>query len=352
MAMDHFLPITSPQRDNLIADRPGEIKIGQQCQLLAPGSLSAALQQAKQQGGRYVLMGVPEDLGPRANLGRGGAEGAWQAFLQRFCNLQHNQFIRSEEIILAGQVNTVDLQQRGAGLDTSDPQQLQRLRQLVAELDVRVSDTIHTIRQHQLIPIVIGGGHNNALPILQGCSQAETQPLACINLDPHTDFRALEGRHSGNGFSYAADQGWISHYFSLGMHELKNSAANLQQLANHHFPAISYQEIWNRREISLEEALQDASCYLLDSGLSIGVELDLDSIAFMPASAYTNCGVSMQDAEYYVHRIAGLPRTCYLHLAEGAPAQHPAGIAAGISDVGQACAGLVSTFIQAHQAND
>ncbi|NQY12901.1 MAG: arginase family protein, partial [Henriciella sp.] len=67
------------------------------------------------------------------------------------------------------------------------------------------------------IPIVIGGGHNNAYPILKGMSQGRHSTFAAINLDPHTDFRALEGRHSGNGFHYATEQGFLSHYFCLGM---------------------------------------------------------------------------------------------------------------------------------------
>jgi arginase family enzyme len=29
-----------------------------------------------------------------------------------------------------------------------------------------------------------------------------------INFDAHSDFRILEGRHSGNGFSYAYEEGF------------------------------------------------------------------------------------------------------------------------------------------------
>ena len=32
-------------------------------------------------GIKYVLVGIPEDIGPRANVGNGGAELGWQAFL-------------------------------------------------------------------------------------------------------------------------------------------------------------------------------------------------------------------------------------------------------------------------------
>lgn len=331
------------------SSRSGEIRLGQQLLLPKHPGLAASLSEFKRQGARFVLLGIPEDIGPRANIGRGGADRGWPAFLARFCNLQQNAFIRGKEIALLGHILCDDLQQQSQILDLSREQDLAQLRQLVAQLDQRVSTVISEIARHDLMPIVIGGGHNNAYPILKGMSLGKATTLAAINLDPHTDFRALEGRHSGNGFHYATEQGFLSHYFSLGMHELKNSAANIAGLNARHFPFISYQKIWSRREMTLEQALQVATCYLGDSGQPIGIELDLDSISFMPASAYTSCGVSISDAEYYVHTIALLDKCCYLHLAEGAPVQHPAGIDAGYSDVGQGYAALVASFIQSKQ---
>jgi formiminoglutamase len=34
-----------------------------------------------------------------------------------------------------------------------------------------------------------------------------------INFDAHSDFRILEGRHSGNGFSYAYEEGFLKKIF-------------------------------------------------------------------------------------------------------------------------------------------
>lgn len=334
---------------DFISQRIGETKIGQQLLLPNINDLQSTLSDFKKQGAKFVLLGIPEDIGPRANLGRGGSTHGWQAFLSRFLNLQQNAFIHSTEIGLLGNIVTDDLQQASANLDLTQQSDLNTLRQLVSVLDTRVSDTIQAIAQFNLIPIVIGGGHNNAYGILKGMSQAKNTPMAAINLDPHTDFRNLEGRHSGNGFSYAANENILSHYFSLGMHELKNSAENIQSLNQHHFPFVSYQQIYVRREVSFEQAIEDARCYLTDSNAPIGIELDVDALSFMPASAYTNVGVDISDAQFYIHAIAQLPHSCYLHLAEGAPIQHPSGLEAGTSDVGQGCAALVSAFIQAKQ---
>jgi formiminoglutamase len=335
--------------DQYLSSRAGEERLGEQLSLPNNGDLTLSLADFKRDGIRFVLLGIPEDLGPRANLGRGGSDQGWAAFLGRFCNLQHNAFIKGSELALLGHIQCHDLQEQSHRLDLSKAADLTQLRLLVARLDQRVTEVVAEIVRHDLIPIIIGGGHNNAYPIIKAISLAKETTIAAINLDPHTDFRALEGRHSGNGFSYASEQNFLSHYFSLGMHELKNSAANLKSLNNQHFPTISYQQIWTRREMTLEQALRVASCYLADSGKPIGLELDLDSISFMPASAYTNCGVSICDAQFYVHTIGSLAKCCYLHLAEGAPIQHPAGLASGINDVGQAYAALVTSFIQAKQ---
>jgi formiminoglutamase len=40
-----------------------------------------------------------------------------------------------------------------------------------------------------------------------------------INFDAHSD-RILEGRHSGNGFSYAYEEGFLKKYFIFGLHEI------------------------------------------------------------------------------------------------------------------------------------
>ena len=322
----------------LISDRPNEIKIGQQLLLPVSNNLEQVLETFKNQGAKFILLGIPEDIGPRANLGRSGSTEGWQAFLSRFLNLQQNNFIRSNEIGLLGHIITDDLQRLSNDLDLATTSGLNTIRELVSQLDERVSEVIKAIASLDLIPIIIGGGHNNAYGILKGMSQAKAKPMAAINLHPHTDFRSIEGRHSGNGFSYAANENLLSHYFSLGMHELKN-----------YFPYVSYHQIYVRREMSFEQAIDDACCYLNDSHAPVGIELDVDAISFMPASAYTNVGVDVNDAQFYVHTIAQLPQSCYLHLAEGAPCQHSSGNDAGVSDVGQGLAALVSSFIQSKQ---
>lgn len=337
--------------------RSGETRLGESLFWPAADSdFTGALQQAKAAGVRFVILGIPEDIGPRANLGNGGADLGFIAFLKRFLNLQANPFLDSSNIWVMGDIHCKDLQQQSQNLDVKDPAQLAALRALCAQVDERVTPVVQAIFSAGLLPIVIGGGHNNALPILQALAQQTGAAVNAVNLDPHCDFRLLEGRHSGNGFSYAKAQQWLDRYFVVGLHELKNSAAALAQMQQAGVGFCSYQDIYLRQKCSFEQALHSALAYFsadrTPGGIptSLGIELDTDSISMMPVSAFTNCGVTVSSAERYVYYFASLPQSCYLHLAEAAPSQHPAGLAAGMSEAGQVLTALVLAFIQAKTA--
>ncbi len=355
--------LTSYQAASLAAFqqlRSGETRLGETLFWpTAASDFTTALQQAKATGVRFVILGIPEDIGPRANLGNGGADLGFVAFLKRFLNLQANPFIDGSVIWVAGEIHCGDLQQQSQSLDVKDPAQLTLLRRLCAEVDERVTPVVQAIFAAELLPIVIGGGHNNALPILQALALQTDAPVNAVNLDPHCDFRLLEGRHSGNGFSYAKDRNYLDRYFVVGLHELKNSAAALTQMQQAGVGFCSYQDMYLRHNCSFEQSLKLAQDYFDAPGQDapqystptpLGIELDTDSISMMPVSAFTNCGVTVSSAERYVFYFASLPQSRYLHLAEAAPSQHPAGLAAGMSEAGQVLTALVLAFIQAKTA--
>lgn len=328
-----------PQRDDLLADvncRDGEHKIGQMV-TIADESTDINLTSC-----RFALIGIPEDIGPRANLGRGGAYGAWSAFLRYFLNLQSNALLSGKDILVLGEVDCRDLM-----LDSQNETTPDKLRELCSILDDRVTSVMEAVFAAQLIPVVIGGGHNNAFPVIRACSAAREMPLAVANLDPHSDFRALEGRHSGNPFHYANDAQVLSKYAVLGLHEQKNNQASLDALNSLGMIWYSIQQTHWQNSHNYDQCLEQVAKYLLESGLPIGVELDLDAISDMPSSAMTTAGLPLNDAIYYVNQMGMLPHIQYLHIAEGAPVQHACGLDEGNRVVGQAVAELVSIFIKA-----
>ncbi len=329
--------------------RENEQRAWQTLALLDTGvDFKQALSDAAEFGIRYVLLGIPEDIGPRANLGLGGAELGWQAFLQRFLNLPVNPFFNPEKILLLGEVALDDIREAAHNLSSGNPQELEQLRSLCSEIDKRVEDVMAAIFAAGLEPIVIGGGHNNCLPILKACGAHYEQKLNAINFDPHADFRAMEGRHSGNGFRYAHVLGLLNHYHVVGLHEQKNNAEIIRAMKEAGFSYDSYQNLQVRRNVTLTHAVQQA-LQQMTPDMPLGIELDVDSISGMPASAYTNSGFNVADAEHFVYLCASQAGQCYLHLCEAAPARHPAGLQAGVADAGQILTGLVCSYLMARE---
>jgi formiminoglutamase len=111
------------------------------------------------------------------------------------------------------------------------------LRELVVEIDKQVAALIQKVVTSGKIPIVIGGGHNNAYGNIKGAAlglqdagKIKKAQINVINFDAHADFRALEGRHSGNGFSYAMYEGFLNKYGMLGLHQNYMSQSMLDSI--------------------------------------------------------------------------------------------------------------------------
>lgn len=338
--MPTLLPFTRQICSTFTHVREGETKLGQALYCYDGDTpLNTALADAKQQGVRFVILGIGEDIGPRANLGRGGAVDAFEATMSQWCNLQSNQFFDAKQCMVLGQVNTHDLQLPASATT-------QTLRAHVERLDERVIHIVSNIIAAGLEPIVIGGGHNNAYGLLMASKQVMKRPIAAVNLDPHADFRPREGRHSGNGFSYAAASGALGYYHVLGMHELKNSQQTLDQLSAFGGKWHTLQAIWVRQELSLKQAIDEIVTQLNDSASPVAVELDMDAIMNMPSSASTAAGIPLLDALYYVNQIGLRTNACYLHLAEAAPSCHNAGSDAGRRETGQSISELIYAYLQ------
>tara|TARA_R110002050_G_scaffold198416_3_gene333208 strand:+ start:2808 stop:3806 length:999 start_codon:yes stop_codon:yes gene_type:complete len=310
----------------LTSVREGEEKIGQK---LIPGS-ELVWEKLKDEAFQFVILGICEDIGPRANLGKGGAEKAWEAFLPKLINLQENQYLSGKDCCLFGNLHF-----------ENKSQSVDELREAVVEIDNQVSSIIQKIVAAGKIPIVIGGGHNNAYGLLKGSSLAMQQAINCINLDPHADFRPLEGRHSGNGFSYAKKEGFLGNYGIVALHENYNSQAMLEQLKSEGVRFNFFERIFIRQEQSFETAVQEQLDFVKST--AFGVELDMDSIEGFPASAQTPSGISPNMARQYVHKTAVSKNAIYLHLPEAAPAL----VENSAEQVGKLLAYLVSDFVKA-----
>ncbi|MEQ8909485.1 MAG: formimidoylglutamase [Vicingaceae bacterium] len=314
----------------LITKREGEIKLGEKIELAKADLLSTL----KESQSLFVLFGIPEDIGPRANCGRGGADSTWKPFLAKFLNIQSTQKLSGEEILLLGNFDF-------SGLVGSGSSDLEKLRTAVSKIDEQVSSLVKLIVEAGKIPILIGGGHNNSYGALKGCSEALKQKINCINLDPHADYRNLEGRHSGNGFSYAKAEGYLDHYSILGLHENYNSQAMLEQMQKDGVQFSFYEDLFLRNNTPYYLAVENALAKVKED--YFGVELDCDSIENLPSSAQTPSGIRAKEARQYLTLCGESKNACYLHLPEAAPS-----LVEGFADqVGKLLSYFVSDFVKA-----
>lgn len=300
----------------LTRTRKGEEKIGEKVQVVEEGEWEKALADSRC---RFVLLGVAEDIGVRANYGRPGAATAFRPALESFLSQQNNNFLNAESILVLGEILVDDLMASASSLDIKRAADLEHMRALVARLDERVTTIIQAVVQAGKIPLVVGGGHNNAYGNIRGAAQALKQPIHVINCDPHLDFREREGRHSGNGFSYASHEGYLNRYAVFGMHEQYNNQAALTEFRAHPEQLFftSYEALFVREELEFKQAL--SQCIGFVAGGPCGIELDLDAITNVPSSAKTSSGISPLQARQYVYACATRLPVLYLHIAEGAP---------------------------------
>lgn len=314
--------------------RDGETKLGEKIAyyhsynpIISEKEIS--LDSLKQSSSKFVLLGIPEDIGVRANYGIGGAHTAWKPALKSLLNLQQNAFLKGEDILVLGEFEIPDN-------PTSD---IAQLRKAVAEIDGLVYPIIQTIVVAGKIPIVIGGGHNNCYPIIKGISKALNTKVNVLNIDAHADLRnPNEGRHSGNGFSTAIRDGFLEQYRILGLHQNYMSEAQLDFIANNKGIKAAYYD----NLLSSGDDLRLSTETLLNGTKSpLGLEIDLDSIAGVASSAATPSGFNLNEVRKLILTIK--KDFCYLHICEGAYALND-----GRKDetIGKTIAYLISDFIK------
>ncbi len=290
----YFEYFNSENLSQLFSVREGEEKLGQKVRVNStPIDLN----------GKFVIIGVAEDIGPRANLGFAGAKAGFNAFITRFLNVQSNRFLNGSDIVVYGVVRCSE---------TFSNSDLVELRNTVEHLDLLLEEVLQVVFSSGGIPIVIGGGHNNAYPIIKAYSHVNQKKIDVLNIDPHADFRKLEGRHSGNSFSYAMQEGALGKYTVLGLHQSYNSESMLQDLEKQGVDFTFFEDYIDDKELFYRDLFKFED-------KQFGLEIDMDTIKQMPSSAYTPSGFSVEEIRRALRFLANSSKVVYLHLPEAAP---------------------------------
>ena len=320
--MKHFRIYSRKNVLKLTNLRKFETKLGERIQVIA--DKNELQKEISASASKYILFGIPEDIGVRGNYGTGGADSAWTPFLQAFLNIQSNDFFTGEDILLLGHFDFTDLKIIIEQNAYDDDEKINAFRHAVITIDEEVEELVKLISAAGKIPLAIGGGHNNAYPMLKGAAKglhkSDLIPLAqinCINLDAHADFRPIEGRHSGNGFRYAEEDGFLEKYCVIGLHENYLPQNVWLDMANNPFvDFISAEDIFIHEKKNFIQSVAHAIEFTEDN--YTGVELDLDVIENVLTSAESPSGVSAVNARQYLSFAANRCKVAYLHICEGA----------------------------------
>lgn len=315
--MEKIIPFTIKDLSKITNHRNGEIKFGEK--MITVPKDADPVEFLKTCDAKYVLFGIPEDIGVRANYGRPGTASAWDSAIKSIANIQHNRFCKGTQLVVLGQLDVTELMKNVEHLDFNDIDDRSKLSQLVDKIDKDVSHIIFNIIKLGKIPIVIGGGHNNSYGNIKGTALAKGKPVNAINFDAHSDFRILEGRHSGNGFSYAFEEGFLKKYFIFGLHEnyTSKSVLDIIKKIEDRVRYTTYDSISIRREKDFEKEMSQALEFINDD--FFGIEIDLDAIPNIACSAMTMSGFSVEQLRQFISFFGKNKNASYLHICEGAP---------------------------------
>jgi formiminoglutamase len=281
--------------------RPGEKQLGD------------LLKQKTDSEGDYIFLLIPEDIGVRANGGRPGAANNSSFFYKAISAIQVNEFIPAEKFGWS-EVIVSDLQELSQKY--LYPENKDELRSLVEQVDKRVFEVVKNIIKKGKTPLILGGGHNNAYPLLKALSAVNKEEIHALNLDPHPDCRNLEGRHSGNSFSYAKENGFLKNYAVLGMHENGLNEESLKKFtSNPNWQYFSF-ESWTYKGTSkFLKSLELALKHVCQTSV-FGLEICADGIKNCPSSAAIQHGWSWDEVFNVAYQSGQTGRCDYIHLAE------------------------------------
>jgi len=315
--MEKLIPFTSTDLAKITNHRSGEIKFGEKMLTIPKGTNPLPFLKASE--AKYVLFGIPEDIGVRANFGRPGTASAWDSAINSIANIQHNRFCKGSQLLVLGQLDVSEDMEDVKHLNFHNVNDRSKLSKLVEKIDKEVSHIIFNIIKSGKTPIIIGGGHNNSYGNIKGTALAKGKSINAINFDAHSDFRILEGRHSGNGFSYAYEEGFLKKYFIFGLHEnyTSKSVLDIIKKTEDRVRYNTYDCIKIRKEKDFNQEIVRAMEFIKND--SYGIEIDLDAIPYIASSAMTLSGFSIEELRQFVSYFAKNKNASYLHICEGAP---------------------------------
>ena len=337
--MDKLVVFNNSDLSRLLNIRPFESKFGEYVNILPPGC--DIYEQLKTLDVDYVLVGLPEDAGVFANFGPLGASNTWETTLQNLLNIQKNEFTHPEKVLILGYLDFEKELTKINALDRSIDKELAKSRKIVSKIDKHVAHLTYSIIKAGKIPIIIGGGQNNSYGNIKGAALALNSSINVINFDARTNFSTEEGRHSGNGFTYAFTEGFLDSYYIFGLHESQIPNTILKTINKlNHVNFSSYESMEVKQETSFKKELKVGLSYVKDK--PFGIEIDCNAIENISSYTMSPSGFNLKNTRQFVHYFGKREHAQYLHICEASPT------AENMEQIGKLISYLISDFINAN----
>jgi len=298
------------QLESFLKPRYGETKIGQKIDLIEDLSDLDNISQ------EFVIIGIPEDIGVMANHGHSGARFTWNAFLRAFLNTQENDYNSSNNLIILGNIDCDNEIEKLENVDQKNTDYHVYLSDLVQSIDNKVYQTLKRVFDAEKIPIIIGGGHNNAFGIIKAFHNSFDEPINVLNLDAHTDLRHMDYRHSGNAFSCALRENYLKKYFIFGLHENYTPDYVFKEIEkNKNIDFSFFDHLLHLNPLERLSKLKHANNFM---GENFGLEIDCDSIAGFNSSAMSPSGFTVDQMRKMINFLKNNTLE-YIHICEAIP---------------------------------
>lgn len=338
--MDNFILFDKSNLKGYLNKRTAESKLGEQIKKLT--TISSIYDQLKDLDVSYVIFGINENAGVFAHNGNSGTYDIWEETLKVLLNTQSNPFTPAKKVLILGHFDFKNYEKKLEKLEPKKKKDQIKARKYVSKIDVEVSYLVYQIVKAGKIPIVIGGGQNNAYGCLKGSALGFQKPINAINFDIQADFNKEDGRHSSNSFSYAFSEGFLNKYFIFGMHEsyiLESNLATLNKLNEIEFNTF---DAFNRKELKFKQELKRASEFICDD--SFGIEIDCKSIQHASGSQSNPSGFNLNKVRKFITYFGQKTNASYLHISEGFINEDKPS-----NPIGKVISYLITDFIKAHE---
>ena len=168
--MQNLKVYSSTDLNSLVKTRTGETKFGEDVQLLT--NYTNIYERLYDLDVDYVIFGVCEDIGVMANFGISGSYKAWDAAIKVLLNTQSNAYINATRVLILGHLDYSQQLKEVKNDNLTLNTKVELARKYTEIIDANVSNVVSQIVKAGKIPIIIGGGHNNAYGNIKGTAEA------------------------------------------------------------------------------------------------------------------------------------------------------------------------------------